>query len=88
MARKPLTEKLLTLGRLIGQAKRKEPDVVKMWLDMCHANGINPSDRVLQLIAWDLQQGGVDLAEIEAKKKEDKLAEITEQAKLMEMVNR
>jgi len=74
------------IGRLLGNAKRKEKDIVDEWFNMCHANGWNTTDRVLQLIAWDLQQGGVDLAMIEQKKREGNIASAFEQAKLQEEI--
>jgi len=55
---------LLDIGRWIGQAKRKEPDLVSMWLQLCESMGKKPSERVLEFIAWDLENQGVDLKSV------------------------
>jgi len=86
MPKKLLTDKLLKLGRILGVAKRKERNVVDRWIEMCNANGINTSDRMLQLIAWDLQQGGVDLAELKKTETDKKVQEVAETIDLSTMM--
>ena len=86
MAKKLLNDTLLKLGRILGVAKRKERSVVDKWMDMCNANGINTSDRMLQLIAWDLQQGGVDLAELKKTESSEKVQEVAEALDLSTMM--
>jgi len=54
----------LAIGRVIGTAKRKQPDIVDEWKALCNANGVNPSDRAIGLFAWDLEQNGADIASI------------------------
>lgn len=82
MARKPLDKLQLALGRLIGVAKKKEKDIVETWIEMCNANGWKPSERCAQLIAWDLQQGGVDLTAVKEAKKYEKIKEAFDEASL------
>lgn len=75
----------LALGRLLGSGKRKEPDIVSEWQSLCHANGETPTDRLLALLAWDLQQGGVDIAAIKATLGDVEVAK--EQAELVKLKN-
>jgi len=59
-----LSKLALKIGTLIGQTKRKEPELVDMWLNLCHSMGKKPTERFLELIAWDVENQGVDLKDI------------------------
>jgi endonuclease III len=54
-------ELVLKIGRMIGFSKRKNKDIVEMWQEMLNAQGVNPADRMLELMAWDLQNAGINL---------------------------
>ena len=86
MAKKLLDKVKLNLGRLLGQSKRKDRDVVELWTDMCNANGIKTTDRLLELLAWDLKEGGVDLREYRQIKHNEKIDEAFQEAQLADQI--
>jgi len=59
----------LKLGSLLGVAKRRDKDLFDAWSDMCAGMEINTTDRMQQLMAWDLETGGVNLKRAGAVKK-------------------
>ena len=58
------------MGSVLGNIKRKDKDLFDAWSDMCAAMEINTVDRMQQLMAWDLETGGVNLKRAGAVKKE------------------
>ena len=70
------------IGRLLGVAKRKERDIVQEWLDLCHAHGIKPWERILQFIAADLQSNFPAWANIKDVKTASKIQEAFNYAEL------
>lgn len=76
----------MIFGRLLGAAKHKGKkenlaEVYDSWRALCDQNGINPTDRVLELMLWDLQQGGVDLAQVKELKRSVEMEEGFAEAK-------
>ena len=63
---------LSKIGRMLGNVARKSPNYLKEFKRMCEDNGVNPSQRMLDLIAFDLEQSG---REIQKAKPEEKKAE-------------
>jgi len=59
----------LKLGSLLGVAKRRDKDLFDAWCDMCASMEIPTTDRMQQLMAWDLETGGVNLKRAGAVKK-------------------
>lgn len=88
MAKRLLSEITLKLGRLLGAGKRKEKDTVQIWQDMCLGNNINTSDRLLDLIKWDLQNGGVDLSAVKQTAEGNEIQDAFNQANLALEVNK
>lgn len=78
---------LLEIGRWIGQARRREPDLVKMWLDLCNSMGKRPSERVLEFIAWDLENQGVDLKSVREIEMDKKMQQAFEQVSLAQQIS-
>jgi len=76
MAKKLLSDLQLKLGRLLGQTKRKNKDIVEMWIQLCNSNGVSTADRLLELLAWDLQNAGIDLGDIKVALKRSEIGEI------------
>jgi len=76
----------MAVGRLIGGAKRKNPDIVQLWQELCMANNVNPTERLLQLMAWDLNEGGVDLSQVINLQKDQELQEQMQKAKEKELI--
>ena len=68
------------IGRLFGPIKRKDRDVYDAWLELCFSLGKKPYERALELMAWDLETGGINLKQVRAVKKQlemgDELGEI------------
>lgn len=50
-----LTEKLLSLGRLMSHAARKDADIVDAWKNELRAKGLNPSDELLKLMKKEVR---------------------------------
>lgn len=63
----------LKLGSVLGNIKRKDKDLFDAWSDMCAGMEVNTVDRMQQLMAWDLETGGVNLKRAGAVKKEMEL---------------
>ena len=76
MVKKVLSDLQLKLGRLLGQTKRKNKDIVEMWIQLCNSNGVSTADRLLELLAWDLQNAGVDLGDVKVALKRGEIGEI------------
>lgn len=72
----------LALGRLLGQGKRKEKDIVQMWQDFCNAQGWKPTDRLIDLLSFDLSNNGVDLTAIKVSKQNEEIDEAFNYAEL------
>ena len=72
----------LMIGRMLGQSKRKDKDIVESWQALCHTNAINPTDRLLELLAWDLINNGQNLGEIKAATKIGDAKEILQEAEI------
>ena len=87
MVHKVLDKAQLALGRLIGHASRKDEEIVELWKSMVHSSGMKPGERILQLIAWDVQQGGVDLSEVRKKKRFEKVEKAFEEADLAQQIS-
>jgi len=59
----------LKLGSVLGHIKKKDKDLFDTWSDMCAAMEVSTIDRMQQLMAWDLETGGVNLKRAGAVKK-------------------
>jgi len=59
----------LKLGSILGNIKKKDKDLFDAWCDLCASMDINTVDRMQQLMAWDLETGGVNLKRVGAVKK-------------------
>jgi len=68
-----LSELKLKLGRLLGQSKRKDIDIVDAWRNLCLQLNQNPTDRLLILLQWDLEQGGIDTRALKLGKKYERI---------------
>lgn len=64
MTKGKISNILLKLGRLLGQSKRKNKDIVEMWTNMVEGLGFKATDRMIELMAFDLQNNGVDLSRV------------------------
>lgn len=64
MTKGKISNILLKLGRLLGQSKRKNKDIVEMWTDMVEGLGFKATDRMIELMVFDLQNNGVDLSRV------------------------
>lgn len=64
MAKKLLTKMQMSLGRLMGQTSRKEKNVVDAWTELCTRLKQKTTDRLLELIKFDLNNNGVDLTQL------------------------
>jgi len=82
VAKKPLSSIQQALGRLLGASARKESDVTTTWRDMCARIGENPTDRLLMLLRFDLEQGGVNLADVRRAKVTGEMQEAFDQVSL------
>jgi len=85
----PLSDMLLKIGRLLSPAKAKDPDLYEVWTSILNLNNIKTSDRILELIAWDVQNNGQNLGSYDMLKREgsvqkkfNEMAEIEEMAKI------
>lgn len=81
MVEKLGTKIKMALGRILGGTTRKEKDVVEAWKELCMGNNTKPTTRMLQLMKFDLREGGVDLRDVkqmeiskEIQEKENKAA--------------
>jgi len=63
----------LKLGSLLGVVKRRDKDLFDAWSDMCASMEIATTDRMQQLMAWDLETGGINLKRAGAVKKQIEL---------------
>jgi len=59
----------LKLGSVLGNLKKKDKDLFDAWSDLCAAMEVSTIDRMQQLMAWDLETGGVNLKRAGAVKK-------------------
>jgi len=82
VAKKPLSLMQQALGRLLGGAARKDTDVTTTWRDMCARIGENPTDRLLMLLTFDLEQGGINLADVRRAKITGEMNEAFDQVSL------
>lgn len=85
----PLSDLLLKIGRTLSPTKRKEPDLWEVWTSVLNANGIKPSERMTELIAWDVNNNGQSLGahdmlkrESEVQKKFNEHAELAQMAQI------
>jgi len=69
---------VLTVGKLIGQSKRKDKDIVDAWLQLCNGLGVKPTDRLLELMAFDLQHSGVDLSQVKVMMKQKEVQKVAD----------
>ena len=73
-----MTEKQSIFKRvalLLGGVKRKDKDLYDAWMDMVAGLGMNTSERIMQLLAWDIETGGVNIKRAGAVKKELELGQ-------------
>jgi len=82
MAKRPLSSIQQALGRLLGASARKESDVTTTWREMCARIGENPTDRLLMLLTFDLEQGGINLADVKRAKVTGEMQEAFDQVSL------
>jgi len=73
---------LQKVGSLFGLVRKKEKELVDTWMDMVRAAGLKPADRMMQLMAWDLENNCPDLGEIRKIKKSIALSDAFNDAEL------
>jgi len=79
---KEIPEKVkMGLGRLLGGTTRKDKNVVQTWKDLCQSRDTKPTERLLQLMKFDLREGGVNLEEVEKAAVDEEVQEIEEEGK-------
>jgi len=61
------------VGQILGSAGRKEKDIVDEWRNLCAQIHQNPADRLLMLLRFDLEQGGIDTKKIVLGKKYERI---------------
>ncbi|KKK57916.1 hypothetical protein LCGC14_3049680, partial [marine sediment metagenome] len=77
----PLIRKI---GQLMGAAKQNAPDLVETWKEQCAAQGVRPLDRLKEFFGWDLENAGVSLIDLEAKKSERDQVKLSQDINLMQ----
>jgi len=83
MAKNKLSDLRLLLGRFLGHAKTKNKDITQLWLDQCNALGKKPTDRLLELLSWDLQNQGVPLVDYKAAEEQKYIQDSMNMVQLM-----
>ena len=87
MVKPNLKKMMLDIGRFIGQAKRKEKDVVALWQDMLNSIGKKPADRVLELMAWDLENNLPELQSVRRIKQTQEMQQAFDDASLAKQIS-
>ena len=57
------------IGSMLGPTKRKDPSVYDSWDELCAGNKWNRTDRLLDFMKLDLQNNGIDLAQVRISEK-------------------
>jgi len=81
------------IGRFLGQTKKKAQgediaEVYDEWKALCQQNGVKPTERVLDLMTWDLKEGGVELTQVKQARKAAEVQEAFDNASLSMEVNK
>jgi len=87
MVRHVLSKLKLKIGALLGNASKKEKDVVDAWKEMCNQMGVKVIDRVVELLEWDLMNQGVDLSAVKAVSRDQRINEALSNIDLARYLN-
>lgn len=62
----------LALSRAVGSATRKDAELINRWKEHLKQRAINPTDRLLSIAQYDLEQSDIQIIDPEDKKKQQK----------------
>lgn len=81
-----LPKLMAAIGRHLGAIKKQEKDLYEEWVALCHANGVNPTDRILQFIAYDLESNMQQIADWRSVKKQIEVQDAFSDVQLKETI--